>query len=228
MPTDVSAPLEDCAKAIYSLSTRTGGQPVSTNALAQRLDLAPATVTAMLKRLADQGLANHRPYHGVTLTAAGERVALEVIRHHRLLERFLVEELGLPWDRVHAEAEVLEHVLSEELEELIDRRLGHPTTDPHGDPIPAPDLVVVEVPTRSLDELEPGEACRFVRVSDADPVALRHLDDCGVGLGMEVRVVEREPFGGSLVVFVDGRCEPKNLGPDLARTMRVAPLEAAA
>src|SRR5207245_7323958 len=119
--------------------------------------------------LAELGLLEHEPYRGVRLTDHGREVALEVLRHHRLLELFLAEELGMPWDRVHAEAEVLEHVISEELEQLIAARLGHPTLDPHGDPIPSARFDIDEHPTQCLDELQPGAVGRFVRVSDSAP-----------------------------------------------------------
>ncbi|HKH15250.1 MAG TPA: metal-dependent transcriptional regulator, partial [Solirubrobacterales bacterium] len=136
-----SEAVEDYAKAIYALADRQDG-PVGTSALAERLGVSPGTVTAMLKRLDELGLVRYQPYHGVTLTAAGDRVALEVIRHHRLIEAFLAEDLEMPWDRVHDEAEVLEHYISEDLERLIADKLGNPKLDPHGDPIPTPELAM--------------------------------------------------------------------------------------
>ena len=136
----ISSAIEDYAKAIYALERR-AGEPVSTNALAERLGVTAASASGMVKRLGELGLVEHEPYRGVALTDDGCRVALEVMRHHRLLELYLVQTLGVPWDRVHAEAEVLEHVLSEELEELIAAKLGEPRHDPHGTPIPGPDLV---------------------------------------------------------------------------------------
>src|SRR5438270_5184886 len=147
-----SSAIEDYAKAIYALERR-GSHTVTTNALADRLGVTPGSASGMVKRLGELGLAEHRPYHGVSLTAEGRRVALEVMRHHRLLESYLVESLGVPWDRVHEEAEVLEHVLSEDLEELIAAKLGDPTHDPHGDPIPTRDLTIEEEPTQSLQSL---------------------------------------------------------------------------
>src|SRR6186997_1562689 len=147
--------IENYAKAIYAIARRTGG-PVSTNELAERLSVTPASVSAMSKKLADRGLVEHVPYRGVQLTGEGERVALEVLRHHRLLELYLAEHLGVPWDRVHEEAEALEHVLSEDLERRIAAKLGDPTHDPHGDPIPSAELVIDEGDTRALDALEPG------------------------------------------------------------------------
>src|SRR5271154_804560 len=137
LPESISPSVEDYAKAVYALEARKGGA-VSTTELAERLGVTPGSVSAMFRKLADVGLVEHERYRGVRLTSQGRRVALEVLRHHRLIELFLAEELGMPWDRVHAEAEVLEHVLSEELEELIAARLGDPTIDPHGAPIPTP------------------------------------------------------------------------------------------
>src|SRR3984957_8349772 len=183
-----SSAVEDYCKAIYTLESR-GSEPVSTNALAERLGITPGSVSAMLKKLDELGLVSHEPYRGVRLTPAGRRVALEVIRHHRLLERFLADALGMPWDRVHAEAEVLEHVLSDELEELIANKLGNPESDPHGDPIPSADLELDERSTRSMESLAPGDAGIFVRVSDSDPEMLRYLAGCGISPGdrFEVR-----------------------------------------
>ncbi len=213
-----SSAVEDYTKAIYALEAR-DGQPVSTNALAERLNVTPASASGMVKRLGELGLVTHRPYHGVQLTDAGRRVALEVIRHHRLLELYLVESLGVPWDRVHQEAEVLEHVLSEELGELIAAKLGHPTHDPHGDPIPSRELTIEEVRTESLQTLQPGARGRFTRISDADPDMLRYLAERGIAPGDTLEVLERQPFGGPL--FVRFGSEVHTLGGDLARAMRV-------
>src|SRR5438128_1042117 len=170
----VTSAVEDYAKAIYALETRCGGA-VSTTALAERLSVSAASASSMVKRLAEMDLAEHEPYRGVRLTAQGRRVALEVLRHHRLLEVYLAEELGVPWDRVHDEAEVLEHVLSEELEALIAAKLGHPTHDPHGDPIPTADGLMPDSHTLSLQALAAGDRGRFVRISDSDPEMLRYL-----------------------------------------------------
>ena len=213
-----SSAVEDYAKAIYALQMR-DDQPVSTTALAERLGVTAASASGMVKRLGELGLVTHRRYHGVLLTDAGLRVALEVIRHHRLLELYLVESLGVPWDRVHEEAEVLEHVLSDELEELIAAKLGDPTHDPHGDPIPSRELTIEEISTESLQSLEPGARGTFARISDSDPDMLRYLADRGIAPGDELEVVERQPFGGPL--FVRFRDEVHPLGGDLARAMRV-------
>src|SRR5919107_3267156 len=152
----ISSAVEDYAKAIYALQERGDGCAVTTNALAERLSVTPASASAMVKKLDSMGLVTHVPYKGVELTPKGSAIALEVIRHHRLLEAYLSESLGVPWDRVHDEAEVLEHVLSEELEELIAAKLGNPTHDPHGDPIPNAALELEEQPTQALAALPIG------------------------------------------------------------------------
>ncbi len=214
----ISPHIQDYTKAVYALETRAGGA-VSTNDLAERLGVTPGSVSAMVRKLAELGLVEHEPYRGVRLTEHGRAIALDVLRHHRLLELFLAQELGMPWDRVHDEAEVLEHVLSDELEQLIAARLGNPTIDPHGDPIPGPEHELDERPTRSLDELPIGSSGRFVRVSDSDPEMLRYLDSEGIALGDEVAVLRRQPFGGP--VFVRLRERELALGGELARAMRI-------
>jgi DtxR family Mn-dependent transcriptional regulator len=210
--------VEDYAKAIFSLESRST-EPVSTNALAERLGITPGSVSAMLKRLGELGVITHEPYRGVRLTDDGRRIALEVIRHHRLIESFLAEALGMPWDRVHAEAEVLEHVLSEDLEELIAAKLGHPTVDPHGDPIPSADLELEEPATARMESLEPGDEGLFVRVSDSDPEMLRYLADRGIAPGERFAVRDRQPFGGPLFVVFGER--EHAIGGKLADAMRV-------
>ncbi|MHB1537240.1 MAG: metal-dependent transcriptional regulator [Solirubrobacteraceae bacterium] len=213
-----SPAVDDYAKAIFVLEARSG-DPVPTTALAERLAITPGSVSAMLKKLDDLGLTAHVPYRGVSLTESGRRLALEVIRHHRLLESFLVDALGMPWDRVHAEAEVLEHVLSEELEELIAAKLGHPTVDPHGDPIPSAALELQERLTCSIESLHDGEEGVFVRVSDSDPEMLRYLSDRGISPGDRFVVRERQPFGGPVFVLFGER--EQALGGKLAAAMRV-------
>jgi DtxR family transcriptional regulator, Mn-dependent transcriptional regulator len=210
--------VEDYAKTIYALQQQAPG-PVSTSALAERLDVSPSSVTAMLKRLEELALVRYQPYHGVNLTPAGERVALEVIRHHRLLEAFLSEALQMPWDQVHDEAEVLEHYISEALESRIAENLGNPALDPHGDPIPTPELDLATDRTTALAKLEHGQAAIFARVSDSDPEMLRYLAERGIRPGARLRVTGAEPFGGPLLVEVGGREHP--LGGELADKMRV-------
>jgi DtxR family Mn-dependent transcriptional regulator len=217
-PGSHSPAIEDYCKAIYTLEIR-NDEPVSTNALAERLGLTTGSVSGMLKKLDESGLIAHVPYRGVRLTEHGRRVALEVIRHHRLIELFLAEALQMPWDRVHAEAEVLEHFLSDELEQLIAAKLGDPTIDPHGDPIPSAELELHEHATLTLDALQPGQRGTFVRVSDADPQMLRYLSERGIRPGGHVRVLDRQPFGGPLVVEVDGG--EHTLGGQLVQAMRI-------
>ena len=176
----------------------------------------------MLKRMDALGLLRYEPYRGVELTEAGTRLALEVIRHHRLIESYLAAALGMPWDRVHDEAEVLEHYISEELEQRMAAALGDPSHDPHGDPIPSPELELAEELTRPLDALQPGEGGVFVRVSDSDPRMLRYLDERGIAPGDALEVVERQPFDGPLSVrFGD---ETFAIGGGLARAMHVGTL----
>ena len=214
--TDISEAVENYAKAIYAIEQRSG--TVTTNALAGRLGVTAASASGMIKKLDSLGLVSHVPYKGVELTEDGERLALEVIRHHRLLELYLAESLDVPWDRVHAEAEVLEHVLSEELEELIAAKLGNPTVDPHGDPIPTADLVIDERPTSSLAELNPGARATFVRISDSDPAMLRYLADRGIAPGDDFEVIDKQPFDGP--TFARFGDDVHVLGGALARAMR--------
>ena len=214
-----SEAIEDYAKSIYALQRRGDGAPVATNDLAERLHVTPASVSAMLKKLSERELVEHVPYRGVLLTDAGRRVALEVLRHHRLLETYLAVHLGVPWDRVHEEAEALEHVLSEDLEARIAAKLGEPTHDPHGDPIPSADLKIDEGHAHALESLQPGATGRFVRVSDSDPEMLRYLDERGVRLGDALEVVDRQPFGGPLTVRFGE--DLHMLGGGLAAAMRV-------
>jgi DtxR family transcriptional regulator, Mn-dependent transcriptional regulator len=213
-----SVAIEDYAKAIYQLE-RDCGEAVSTNVLAHRLGVTAGSVSGMVKRLDELGLVTHERYKGVRLTEPGRRVALEVIRHHRLLELFLAEVLEVPWDRVHTEAEVLEHVLSEDLERLIAAKLGDPSHDPHGDPIPTAELVIDEPDTVPLEVLEPGTEGHLVSISDSDPAMLRYLAERGISPGDDFRVIERQPFGGPLLVDFSG--DQLAIGGALARAMRV-------
>ena len=213
----LTAAVQDYAKAIYTLESRGGA--ASTTALAALLEVRPASVSGMLRKLSELGLVEHERYRGVRLTERGRRVALEVIRHHRLVELFLVESLGMTWDEVHAEAEVLEHALSEELEELIAAKLGNPTVDPHGEPIPSRELKLAETTALALTELEPGDTATFVRISDAEPEMLRFLGERGIVPGARLELVERQPFDGPLFVRFGRKVHP--LGAVLARAMRV-------
>ena len=211
--------IENYAKAIYALQGKAGGGPITTNALAERLGVTPASASAMVRRLSERGLAEHEPYKGVELTEAGRNVALEVLRHHRLLELYLAQHLDVPWDRVHEEAEALEHVISEDLEARIAAKLGNPTHDPHGDPIPTPDLSIDEGDTTSLALLDVGDRGVFARISDSDPEMLRYLDQRGLRLGDRLEILERQPFGGPLTVRFGKTTHA--LGGALAAAMRV-------
>ena len=215
----LSTAVEDYAKAIYALQRRSQTGAVATNDLAARLDVTPASASSMAKKLGELGLVEHARYKGVRLTPKGERVALEVLRHHRLLELYLAEHLDVPWDRVHEEAEALEHVISEDLEARIAAKLGHPTHDPHGDPIPSAELEIDEGDTRALEGLEVGDQAVFVRVSDADSAMLRYLEERGIRLGDRFELVDRQPFDGPLTLRFPGGDEV--IGGTLARSMRV-------
>ena len=195
---DLSVAVQDYLKAIYTLES--AGERVTTSALAQRMGVSAPSATAMTKRLDELGLVERVPHRGVALTDAGRLGALEVLRHHRLLERYLVDRLGLSLDQVHAEAELLEHALSEELEAKIDAELGFPTHDPHGDPIPDRELRVVPAARRTLLDLEPGARASVSRVPDGDSDLLRYLGELGLVPGCDLELVAYAPFGGPVTV----------------------------
>jgi DtxR family Mn-dependent transcriptional regulator len=214
----ISRAMEDYLKTIYKLAHEQGDEPVGTGALAEALAVTAPSATGMLKKLAELHLVEHSPRRGVTLTPAGEKVALEVLRHHRLLECYLSEALGYGWDAVHEEADRLEHLMSDELEARMDAALGYPTVDPHGDPIPSREGVIAAPASRSLATLAAGEAGEVGRVSDGDPTKLRYLADLGLRPGVAVTVLEALPFNGPLRVRVgpaDGGSE-RLLGRELA------------
>ncbi len=220
-----SPAVQDYLKAIYMLPVEAGddSRPVSTQSLSLRLGVSPASTTNMLKKLASLGLVDHASYHGAVLTEPGRKIALEVIRHHRLLETYLAEALGVPWDEVHAEAEVLEHVLSEELEDRIAARLGNPTVDPHGHPIPAKDGSMPPLSARLLWEASEGESVAVDRVSDAQGEALRYLARLGIRPGSRLQVVGRGPVGGPLFVSIEGDEEHVNaLSKEISEVVWVA------
>jgi DtxR family Mn-dependent transcriptional regulator len=196
--TDLTVAVQDYLKAIYALESTE--ERVTTSALARRMGVSAPSTTAMTKRLAELGLVERLPYRGVALTEAGRRGALEVLRHHRLLELYLVDRLGLSLDAVHAEAELLEHALSEELEARIDAELGFPTHDPHGDPIPDRELRVVRGSDRTLLDLEPGARASISRVPDGDSELLRYLGELGIVPGSDLELVGYAPFGGPVTV----------------------------
>ena len=196
----ITAAMEDYLKVIYRLSE--DGKRATTQAIAERMNVAAPSVTGMIKRLAELKLVEHERYRWVTLTPTGEKAALEIVRHHRLLELYLAEALGYSWDEVHDEAERLEHTISEEFEARIDRVLGYPTTDPHGDPIPSASGTIHAVPDDRLSALEPGERATISRVDDTSPDKLRYLGTMGLYPDTEVTIIERQPFGGPLLVRV--------------------------
>ncbi len=205
---------EDYLKAIYTLS---GDAPASTSQIAQRLELAPASVSGMIRRLSDQGLLDHEPYRGVLLTDAGRTVALRMLRRHRLIEAYLVEYLGYQWDNVHAEAERLEHAVSDLLVERMAAALGHPSVDPHGDPIPGPDGVISEPAYVPLAQLELGAPAELCRVGTNHPGRLRYLADLGLTPGAAVEVTARDPFEGPVTVLVGGHA--RTIAHDLAQLL---------
>ncbi len=213
--------MEDYEKAIYKIEASARGEPVSTNALANHLRVTAASASAMAKKLATHGLVTRVPYRGFRLTAQGRTLALEVLRHHRLLELFLVKELGMPWDRVHDEAEVLEHAISEELEARIAAKLGDPRWDPHGDPIPTTTGEIEEASTQPLSVLEVGASCKLSRVSDDDPEVLRYLTSRGISLGDRFEVVDRQPFDGPIFLRFEGAADLLVLGGRVAFAMQV-------
>jgi DtxR family Mn-dependent transcriptional regulator len=201
MSSSTSPAAQDYLKGLWHLEHESSSEGlISTKAIAHRLDVSAASATNMLKRLGAMGLVVHHSYRGAALTDAGRKVALEVIRHHRLLETYLAEALGVPWDEVHDEAEVLEHVLSEDLEDRISSRLGNPAVDPHGHPIPTKEGSIRSVPARALWAVPDGEGVVVDRVSDEEADVLRYLDEVGLRPGAKVEVIGRGPLGGPLFV----------------------------
>ncbi|HEX9899796.1 MAG TPA: metal-dependent transcriptional regulator [Candidatus Methylomirabilis sp.] len=213
----LSQAVQDYLKTIYTLQEQGGA--VSTSALAEAMGVAAASATGMVKKLAGLKLARHSPYQGVILTKAGEKMALEVIRHHRLLELYLAEALGYSWDKVHEEAERLEHVISEEFEEKIFEALGRPTRDPHGDPIPTKDGTLVAGSHERLSDMEPGATGVIRRVSDRNAEMLRYLALRGLVPDATVQVVEKAPFNGPITVKMGEAAHV--LGRDLASHIHV-------
>ncbi|CAM05204.1 DtxR family iron (metal) dependent repressor [Saccharopolyspora erythraea NRRL 2338] len=217
-----SSSVEDYVRAIYGLSER--GVPVTNATLTQRLGLSPSSVSGMINKLSQLGLVTHVRYRSVELTPQGRRLAYDVLRRHRLIELFLVEELDYTWDEVHREADALEHAVSDELVEHIAAKLGHPTHDPHGDPIPTADGVVEKPATKLLDQVEPGTVGTVARVWDTDSELLRYLTDHHITLGTRIEIVERKPFGGPLVVRVGEPPEAQThfLGDEIAAALSIA------
>lgn len=215
----LTEPVEDYLKAIYIIGKGTG--PAATNEIAQRLALAPASVSGMVRRLAEQGLLAYERYHGVRLTEIGRRAALRTLRRHRVIEAYLSLALGYPWDRVHEEAERLEHAASDELVDRMAVTIGEPIVDPHGAPIPTREGAVDETEYTSLAELPVGASGKVARVADEDPGMLRYLGELSIRPGTRVSVRARAPFDGPITLTV-GKHE-LSIGPALAAHVLIAP-----
>ena len=194
--------MEDYLKAIYLLQKK-AKKKVSTTAIARRIGVSSPSATGMIRKLASMALVKHTSYQGVRLTEGGEKIAQEIIRHHRLLELYLVEIMGFTWDKVHDEADKLEHVISEEFEEKMAQALGNPTTDPHGHAIPTADGALEEIPDEPLAEVDSGSLVTVRRVNDDDPEMLRYLADLGLAPGSHVHVLTKAPFNGPLLLRID-------------------------
>jgi DtxR family transcriptional regulator, Mn-dependent transcriptional regulator len=208
--------VEDYLKAIYRLSPH--GRPASTSEIAHRLELSPASVSGMVKRLSEQGLLEHVPYKGVQLTEEGRRAALRMLRRHRLIEAYLVAFLGYTWDTVHDEAERLEHAVSDKLVERMAAVLGHPTVDPHGDPIPTSEGDIHELASMPLADVPAGAMVEIRQVEEGQPERLRYIASVGLRPGVRVRVVDRQPFQGPITVEVSGQTHV--VGHELALVVR--------
>ena len=219
-----TGPVEDYLKAIYELARAEG--TAATTDIAHRLDIAPASVTGMVRRLAEQGLLDHEPYRGVRLTDVGQRVALRTLRRHRVIETYLARVLNYPWDEVHGEAERLEHAASDDLVDRMAAALDDPTVDPHGAPIPSRDGTVHEGRYASIADLEPGQRARVVLVSDDDPARLRYLAELGLVPNAVVMMIDRAPFDGPITVRVGAgaRGVTHAIGPTLGRDLLVEPI----
>ncbi|HEU4995012.1 MAG TPA: metal-dependent transcriptional regulator [Gemmatimonadaceae bacterium] len=216
---ELTGPVEDYLKAIYELER--SGEPAETNAIARLLGIAPASVSGMIRRLARLGLIRHERYHGARLTAAGRRAALKTLRRHRVIEAYLTSALGYSWDRVHDEAERLEHAASDELIDRMAEAIGEPATDPHGAPIPSRDGTLEERSVVKLSDLMPGDVARVERVSDDDAERLRYLAELGIVPGASIQVIAREPFEGPIALRL--KDTSRTIGTGLASQILVAP-----
>jgi DtxR family transcriptional regulator, Mn-dependent transcriptional regulator len=216
---ELTGPVEDYLKAIFELEH--AGKAAETNAIASALGIAPASVSGMVRRLAEQGLITHERYRGARLTAAGRRAALKTLRRHRVIEAYLTSALGYSWDRVHDEAERLEHAASDELVNKMAAAIGEPETDPHGAPIPTREGRLTERTLLALSSLEPGAAARVERVSDKNAERLRYLAELGIVPGVMVHIIAREPFEGPIAMRIGD--ETRTIGRELASQILVAP-----
>jgi DtxR family Mn-dependent transcriptional regulator len=211
--------VEDYLKAIYQLSPE--GRPASTSEIAHLLALSPPSVTGMVKRLSEHGLLEHVPYRGVQLTDEGRRAALRMVRRHRLIEAYLVEFLGYSWDTVHEEAERLEHAVSDTMVERMATALGHPEVDPHGDPIPSADGIVQELSCTPLTDIAVGETVELHRVHESQPERLRYIASLGLKPGVQIKVIDRQPFDDLVTVEVGG--QQHVIGRELGHVLQCAP-----
>lgn len=225
-PARPSTSAEDYVKVIYDLQER-GTGPVTISGMAERLSVSNSSVSGMLRKLNELGFVEHQRYGNVSLTDTGTKAALAVLRRHRLLETYLVAELGYSWDEVHDEAEILEHVVSDKFVDRIAAHLGNPVVDPHGDPIPTREGGIVERESVLLSEAEAGTSGVIARVNDTDPELLRYLADIDIGIGMRVEVVERLPFAGSIQISVHpekgGEVREQALGLVAAEALWLSP-----
>ena len=211
--------IEDYLKTIYMLAQVES--PVSTSRIAEARDVKPASATSMIQRLAKLNLVNYEKHYGVTLTPDGEKLALEVIRHHRLIELYLIEALGFTWDEVHEQADILEHVISEKLEERIAAALNHPEFDPHGDPIPSKEGIIKRVDSQLLTKLRVGDSATVLRIpDDTNGELLRYLAQLGLVPGVDVKVVEIAPFDGPLTLEIDDKWQV--IGRNVAASILVS------
>ncbi|MCV7197036.1 manganese-binding transcriptional regulator MntR [Mycobacterium angelicum] len=219
----LTAVAQDYLKVIWT-AQEWSREKVSTKMLAEKIGVSASTASESIRKLAEQGLVDHEKYGAVTLTDSGRRAALAMVRRHRLLETFLVNELGYSWDEVHDEAEVLEHAVSDRLMARIDAKLGFPRRDPHGDPIPATDGQVPTPPARQLWSCRDGETGTVARISDSDPEMLRYFDSVGISLDSRLRVLTRREFAGMVSVAIesdDGAATTVELGSPAARAIWV-------
>ena len=223
---DLAPRISDCLKLIFTMQDR--GQKVTTSAVSEQLGVSDATVTMLFKDFAEAGWVEHVPYRGVRLTSVGESKAMEVIRHHRLLELYLARELGYSWDKVHAEADKLEHVISEEFEDKVDALLGYPTVDPHGDPIPSKDGIIAVRKGCTLTQLKDGQAALILRINDQNPEKLCYLGQLGLYPETSVQMLGRAPFSGPIRILVGEKPHQVEhiLGVELAEQIIVTSTEA--
>lgn len=217
----LSQSIEDYLKAIFTLQSE--GERASTTKIAESLEVSSASATNMIKRLAEMGLVDYQSYKGSKLTTSGKKIALEIIRHHRLLELYLLEVMGYSWDEVHDEAEKLEHHISEQFEDKIANLLDDPTHDPHGDPIPTKEGIMPQMDAQPLIEAEPNQEYILSRVKDQDPELLRYLEKIGMLPGIKVELKEKAPFKGPLTLLIED--EEQAIGHDVAKNIFVAKIK---